>query len=112
MPDSVRSDVFWACTDDDNAYREYTHNCIYFFTSLDEGMFDEHQEDWVFIYKQSVKWYGKEKYTSQQLVDFEYEMPGFLYLPVNSELRDRELNPKVLPAKAVRSQYSLGEYMV
>jgi hypothetical protein len=107
MPDGVRSDVFWAITDDKGVIegdREYALNSIYFFNGLDKGMFDEHKQDWVLVYNQSVKWYGRQKYSGEDFADLQEEMPGVLYLPVDLELLDQELNPKIAAPRAVRFQ--------
>ncbi|CAB4411354.1 unnamed protein product [Rhizophagus irregularis] len=109
MPQNTRDQVFWVFTDiyvteDD---QEYALNCIYFYNSLDNGMFDEHKQDWVLVYKQSVVEYGEKK-SNKQRSDLDREMPGALYLPVDSLLRGEFLNPKIPAARAVLSQRSAG----
>ncbi|CAG8635436.1 13641_t:CDS:2, partial [Ambispora gerdemannii] len=117
MPDITRSQVFWALTDDSGNVlegdREYALNCIYFYDSLDKGMFDGHEKDWVLIYEQTVKKYESEEYTNQQLGDLDEEMPGALYLPLDPILREKYVNPYIPPARAVlarRNNY--GEYLI
>ncbi|CAG8617622.1 5535_t:CDS:2, partial [Ambispora leptoticha] len=117
MPDITRSHVFWALTDDScnvlEGDQEYALNCIYFYDSLDKGMFDGHEKDWVLIYEQTVKKYESEEYTNQQLVDLDEEMPGALYLPLDPILREKYVNPYIPPARAVlarRNNY--GEYLI
>src|SRR2546430_279508 len=88
MPHYARDQVFWAfsdieVTEDD---QEYAHNCIYFYDGLDKGLFNEHKEDWVLVYKQRVVKYGEKK-TKKQLSELDREMPGALYLPVDSLVR-------------------------
>ncbi|CAG8632097.1 12199_t:CDS:2, partial [Ambispora gerdemannii] len=116
MPDITRSHVFWALTDDScnvlEGDQEYALNCIYFYDSLDKGMFDGHEKDWVLIYEQTVKKYESEEYTNQQLGDLDEEMPGALYLPLDPILREKYVNPYIPPARAVlarRNNY--GEYL-
>ena len=45
MPDVIRSQAFWAITNDSGNVlegdQEYVLNCIYFYDSLDKGMFDD-----------------------------------------------------------------------
>ncbi|RGB24597.1 hypothetical protein C1646_772840 [Rhizophagus diaphanus] len=107
MPQNTRDQVFWVFTDNDVTEddQEYALNCIYFYNSLDNGMFDEHKQDWVLVYKQSVVEYGEKK-SNQQRSDLDREMPGALYLPVDSLLREEFLNPKIPAARAVLSQHS------
>ncbi|PKY23216.1 hypothetical protein RhiirB3_473165 [Rhizophagus irregularis] len=115
MPQNTRDQVFWVFTDNDVTKddQEYALNCIYFYNSLDNGMFDEHKQDWVLVYKQSVVEYGEKK-SNKQRSDLDREMPGALYLPVDSLLRGEFLNPKIPAARAVLSQRSAGggEYMI
>ena len=115
MPQITRDQVFWVFTDIDVTEddQEYVLNCIYFYDSLDKGLFDEHKKDWVLVYKQSVVEYGEKK-SNQQLLDLDCEMPGTLYLPVDSLLREEFINPKIPAARTVLSQHSTdgGEYMV
>ncbi|CAG8435384.1 10748_t:CDS:2 [Funneliformis mosseae] len=115
MPQNTRDQVFWVFTDIDVTEddKEYALNCIYFYNSLDKGMFDEHKQDWVLVYKQSVVEYGEKK-SNKQRSDLDREMPGALYLPVDSLLREEFLNPKIPAARAVLSQRSAdgGEYMI
>ena len=86
---------------------------MYFYNSLDRGLFNEHKENWVLVCKQRIVKYGEKK-TNQQLSDLDREMPGVLYLPVDSLLRKEIVNPKIPAARAVLSQRSGdgGEYMV
>ncbi|RIA95846.1 hypothetical protein C1645_756500, partial [Glomus cerebriforme] len=113
MPKYARDQVFWAFSDIDVTEddQEYALNCVYFYDSLDKGLFNEHKEDWVLVYKQSVAKYGKKK-INQQLSNLDREMPGALYLPVDSLLREEIA--KIPAARAVLSQRSGdgGEYMV
>ncbi|RHZ69358.1 hypothetical protein Glove_284g95 [Diversispora epigaea] len=115
MPDNIRSQIFWVFTND-NAQeddKEHSLNCIYFYDNLDKGLFNEHKDEWVMIYKQKIIKYGKE-YTNQQLADLDEKMPGIVYLPVDPLLREKIVNPKVLPARAVYFNYSDDgkEYMI
>jgi hypothetical protein len=114
MPENAREHIFWALTDDDVAEddQEYALNSVYFYDSLDRGLFNEHKESWVQVYRQRVVKYGEKK-TRQQRSDLDLEMPGVLYLPVDSLLREEIVNPKIPPARAVLSQRSVdgGEYM-
>ncbi|GES83047.1 hypothetical protein GLOIN_2v1474728 [Rhizophagus clarus] len=41
--------------------QEHVLNFIHFFDCLDEGLFNEHKEDWVLVYKQKVVKYGEKK---------------------------------------------------
>jgi hypothetical protein len=80
--------------------REYALNCIYFYQSLENGLFNDHKEDWVLVHQQKIVKYGR-AITNQQMVDLELELPGALYIPVNSSLREKFVNPK---ARAVHSK--------
>ncbi|CAG8675440.1 2608_t:CDS:2, partial [Ambispora leptoticha] len=117
MPDNIRRQVFWGFTDDVDAPegdldRETAANFLYFFNSLDKGMFDEHQKDWVLVYGQKVVKYGSDEYTNQQLSDLEDEMPGAIYIPVDPLLREKYFHP-VPAARAVKSQRSnYGEHLL
>ena len=115
MPQTAREQVFWACSDIDVTEddQEYAFNSIHFYDSLDKGLFNEHKEDWVLVYKQRVIKYGEKK-SKKQLSELDREMPGVLYLPVDSLLRKEIVNPKIPAARAVLSQRSGdgGEYMV
>jgi hypothetical protein len=59
----------------------------------------------VLVYKQKVVKYGEE-ITNQQMADLESKMPGTFYLPVDLSLREKIINPKVFPVRAVHSQCS------
>ncbi|RHZ76308.1 hypothetical protein Glove_199g202 [Diversispora epigaea] len=111
MPNDIRSHVFWALTDNVNVFegdqdRESALNFLYFYDSLDKGIFDEHKKEWVLVYGQKVIKYGSEEYTNQQLSDLEDEMVGAIYLPIDPLLREQHLNPKIPAARAVHSQRS------
>ncbi|CAG8587675.1 5506_t:CDS:2 [Diversispora eburnea] len=84
-------------------------NLISFFDNLDRGTFDEHKDSWVLIYKQEVKKYGSE-YTSKELWDLENEMPGAIYLPVDTKRREDLV--KVAPARTVNARHNEDEHMV
>ncbi|CAG8626251.1 6202_t:CDS:2 [Diversispora eburnea] len=84
-------------------------NLISFFDNLDRGTFDEHKDSWVLTYKQEVKKYGSE-YTSKELEDLENEMPGAIYLPVDTKRREDLV--KVAPARTVNAQHNEDEHMV
>ena len=113
MPRYTRDQVFWSFSDIDVTEddQEYALNSVYFYDSLDKGLLNEHKEDWVLVYKQRIVKYGEKK-TNKQLSDLDREMPGALYLPVDSLLRDKIA--KIPAARAVLSQRSGdgGEYMV
>ncbi|CAI2188105.1 17610_t:CDS:2, partial [Funneliformis geosporum] len=116
MHENIRSQIFWAFTneiDADEIDQEFALNCIYFYECLEKGLFNDHKEDWVLVYKQKVVKYGK-ALTNQQMSDLELEMPGALYFPVDSSLLEKIANPKIPPARAVHSQRSNdgGEYMI
>lgn len=111
MPQNTREQVFWVFTDIDVTEddQEYALNCIYFYNSLDKGIFDEYKQDWVLVYKQNVVEYGEKKSNKQRL-DLDREMPGALYLPIDLLLRKEFLNPKIPAARAVLSQrFANGE---
>lgn len=116
MHENVRHQIFWAFTDEIDALesdREYALNSIYFYDNLEKGLFNDHKEDWVLVHKQKVVEYGG-TITNHQMADLELKMPGALYLPVDSSLREEIVNPKIPPARAVHSQRSINgeEYMV
>ena len=116
MPDGSRSQAFWAVTNNSGNVLEgdleYMLNAIYFYNSLDKGMFDGHENDWVLVYEETVKKYGP-KYTNPQLVDLDEEMPGALYLPVDPTLRKQFLNPYRPPARRMLAQRAhYEEYLV
>jgi len=117
MPDIIRSQTFWAFTDDSGNVlegdQEYMLNCIYFHDSLDKGMFDDHEKYWVLIYEQTVKKYESKEYMNQQLGDLDEEMPGVLYVPIDPILREQYNNPYVPLAKVMLAQRAnYGEYLV
>ena len=64
---------------------------LYFYNSLEAGMFDEHQKDWVLVNGQKVVKYGSDEYTNQQLSDLEEEMPAAIYIPVDPLVREKYL---------------------
>lgn len=116
MHENIRKQIFWAFTDEIDALesdREFALNVIYFYDSLEKGLFNDHGENWVLVHKQKVVKYGG-TITNQQIEALELEMPGALYLPVDPLLREKIVNPKILPARAVHSQRSNNgeEYMV
>ena len=118
MPKSIRIQVFSDLTDDidcpeGDMDREIVKNFLYFYKSLDRGMFDEHQKDWVLVYRQKVVKYGSDEYTNQQLTELEDEMPGAIYIPVDPLLREQYHNPQIRAARAVNSRRSdYGEHLV
>jgi len=73
--------------------REIVANFLYFYNSLEAGMFDEHQKDWVLVNGQKVVKYGSDEYTNQQLSDLQDEMPAAIYLPVDPLLREKIFHP-------------------
>ncbi|RHZ52812.1 hypothetical protein Glove_457g52 [Diversispora epigaea] len=93
--------------------QEHALNCICFYDNLDNGQFNNHEEDWVLVYEQKVVEYGKE-YTKEQLLDLDRKMPGAIYLPVNPLLREKIVNPKIPASRTVYSQRSGdgNKYMV
>ncbi|CAI2161618.1 2011_t:CDS:2 [Funneliformis geosporum] len=76
MPQCTREQVFWTFTDNEvlEDDQEYGLNSIYFYDCLDKGLFNDHKEDWVLVYKQRIVEYGEKK-TRQQLGDLDREMP-------------------------------------
>ncbi|CAI2161696.1 8616_t:CDS:2 [Funneliformis geosporum] len=87
MPQCTREQVFWTFTDNEvlEDDQEYGLNSIYFYDCLDKGLFNDHKEDWVLVYKQRIVEYGEKK-TRQQRGDLDLEMPGVLYVPIDSLL--------------------------
>ncbi|CAG8449489.1 10506_t:CDS:2 [Diversispora eburnea] len=103
--DNIKYQIFQTFVNDDDlleSNQEYALNCIYFYNSLDKGLFNEHKEDWVLVYKQKVVEYGKE-YTKQQLLDLNNKMPGAIYLPVDPLLREKIVNPEIPAARIIHS---------
>ncbi|RHZ80848.1 hypothetical protein Glove_131g94 [Diversispora epigaea] len=111
MNDDDRATAFFYIGDDSALEfdDEAGLNLISFFDNLDRGTFDEHKDSWVLIYKQEVKKYGSE-YTSKELWDLENEMPGAIYLPVDTKRREDLV--KVAPARTVNARHNEDEHMV
>ncbi|CAG8581941.1 4901_t:CDS:2 [Funneliformis caledonium] len=88
---------------------EIAFNLIFFYDNIDKGIFNEHKDEWVLVYKQQLIKYRPE-YTRKKLKVLEEEMPGAIYLPVDKSRRDDLL--KSLLARTVSARHVNQEHMI
>ncbi|CAB4441692.1 unnamed protein product [Rhizophagus irregularis] len=95
MPEYMRRYCFHQITGTgSNIDVQSGRDIIFFYNTLERGEFLGHENDWVTVYNQEIKAYGKE-YSDDELNHIFKEMPGAIQLPVNQKSLPRSKKRKM-----------------
>ncbi|CAB5388436.1 unnamed protein product [Rhizophagus irregularis] len=95
MPEYIRRYCFHQITGTgSNIDVQSGRDIIFFYNALERGEFLGHENDWVTVYNQEIKAYGKE-YSDDELNHIFKEMPGAIQLPVNQKSLPRSKKRKM-----------------
>ncbi|CAG8738090.1 uncharacterized protein OCT59_004638 [Rhizophagus irregularis] len=101
MPEYIRRYCFHQITGTgSNIDVQSGRDIIFFYNALKRGEFLGHENDWVTVYNQEIKAYGKE-YSDDELNHIFKEMPGAIQLPVNQKSLPRSKKRKMVTTKRV-----------
>jgi hypothetical protein len=101
MPEYMRRYCFHQITGTgSNIDIQSGRDIIFFYNALERGEFLGHENDWVTVYNQEIKAYGKE-YSDDELNHIFKEMPGAIQLPVNQKSLPRGKKRKMVTIKCV-----------
>ncbi|PKY29352.1 hypothetical protein RhiirB3_483396 [Rhizophagus irregularis] len=101
MPEYMRRYCFHQITGTgSNIDVQSGRDIIFFYNALERREFLGHENDWVTVYNQEIKAYGKE-YSDDELNHIFKEMPGAIQLPVNQKSLPRSKKRKMVTTKRV-----------
>ncbi|CAB4495817.1 unnamed protein product [Rhizophagus irregularis] len=96
MPEYMRRYCFHQITGTgSNIDVQSGRDIIFFYNALERREFLGHENDWVTVYNQEIKAYGKE-YSDDELNHIFKEMPGAIQLPVNQKSLPRRFKTLII----------------